>query len=175
MGLNPQNIATSMPNGFAGSYARQPDMIVNTRPAGGAAPIAFGAALKYDTDGSVIPMGASDTAAKFVGVAGRELKSSLAYLEQNKGEYAVGEPVSVLQRGSVNVYCQRGTPKLGGDVYVRIAANASYQSAAVGGFEAEADTTETTSNTIKLPNCQWAGAADANKIAELRILTMANA
>lgn len=28
-----------MPHGFAGSYARQPDMIINTRPAGGADPI----------------------------------------------------------------------------------------------------------------------------------------
>lgn len=171
MGLNPQNIATSMPNGFAGSYARQPDMIVNTRPAGGGVPIAFGVPLKYDANGTVVQMGASDTAAQFVGIAGRELKSSLTYLNQNEGEYAVGEPVSVFQRGSINVYCQHGTPKLGGDVYVRVEANESYPTAAVGGFEAEEDT----GKTVKLTNCQWAGAADANKIAELRILTMANA
>lgn len=41
-GLNPQVIGATMTAGFAGSYARQPDMIVNTRPAGGSAPIPFG-------------------------------------------------------------------------------------------------------------------------------------
>ena len=28
MGMNPQTIGKAMPHGFAGSYARQPDMIV---------------------------------------------------------------------------------------------------------------------------------------------------
>lgn len=35
MALSTQVIGKVMPHGFAGSYARQPDMIVNTRPAGG--------------------------------------------------------------------------------------------------------------------------------------------
>lgn len=51
-GLKPQNIGVSMPHGFAGSYARQPDMIVNTHPAGGTEHIAFGAPLKYDAGGA---------------------------------------------------------------------------------------------------------------------------
>ena len=51
MALNPQVIGAEMPHGFAGCYARQPDMIVNTRPAGGTANIPFGAPLVYDTDG----------------------------------------------------------------------------------------------------------------------------
>ena len=117
-GLNPQVIGTAMTAGFAGSYARQPDMIVNTRPAGGSAPIPFGAPLVYSgTD--VVQMGASATAEQFVGVAGRELKSSLTYLEQSQGQYSPGDPVSVFLRGSIQVYCQRGTPALGGAVYVR--------------------------------------------------------
>ena len=62
-------------------------------------------------------------------------------------------------------------PKLGGAVYIRIAESESYPGAAVGGFEAEADG----ANTVQLTNCQWAGAADVNKVAELRILTMNNA
>ena len=33
-GLNPQTIGQTMPHGYAGSYARQPDMIVNTRRGG---------------------------------------------------------------------------------------------------------------------------------------------
>lgn len=169
-GLNPQVIGTALTAGFAGSYARQPDMIVNTRPAGGSAAIPFGAPLVY-SEGTVVQMGASATAAQFVGVAGREIKSSLTYLEQTPGEYAPGDAVSVFQRGSIQVYCQRGTPALGGAVYVRITANGSYESAVVGGFEAEADS----SNTVQLTNCQWGGAPDANGIAELVILTRLNA
>lgn len=165
-GLNPQVIGETLTAGFAGSYARQPDMIVNTRPAGGSAAIPFGAPLKYDGT-AVVQMGASDTADKFVGVAGREIKSSLTYLEQSPGQYNPGDPVSVFQRGSIQVYCQRGTPTLGGAVYVRITANVSYESAVVGGFEAEKDS----SNTVQLTNAQWGGPADANGIAELVILT----
>lgn len=169
-GLNPQVIGATMTAGFAGSYARQPDMIVNTRPAGGSANIPFGAPLVYSGT-TVVQMGASATPAQFVGVAGREIKSSLNYLEQSPGEYAPGDPVSVFQRGSIQVYCQRGTPALDGDVYVRITANGSYETAAVGGFEAEADS----ANTVQLTNCQWGGPPDANGIAELVILTRLNA
>ncbi len=171
MGLRPQTIGTTMPHGFAGSYARQPDMIVNTHPAGGAAQIAFGAPLQYGDNGVVVPMGAASTAARFVGVAAREIKSALSYLAQDVGAYAPGEAVPVFMRGSINVLCQNGMPALGGAVYVRVADNESIPTATVGGFEAAADG----SNTVKLTNCQWAGAADANGIAELRILTMNNA
>lgn len=169
-GLNPQVIGTAMTAGYAGSYSRQPDMIVETRPAGGSANIPFGAPLVYST-GTVVQMGASATAAQFVGVAGREIKSSLSYLEQTPGEYAPGDAVSVFQRGSIQVYCQRGTPALGGTVYVRITYNSTYQTAQVGGFEAEADS----ANSVALTNCQWGGAPDANGIAELVILTRNNA
>lgn len=168
MALNTQVIGNSMPHGFAGSYARQPDMIVGSRPAG--AEITFGLALKYDA-GKVVLMSDGDTADKFVGVAAREIKTALSYLDQSTGKYAVGEAVSVFQRGAINVICQKGTPTLGGAVYVRIAENVSYPGAVVSGFEAEADG----ANTVQLTNCQWAGAADANKVAELRILTMQNA
>lgn len=170
MGLNPQVFGTEMPHGFVGCFARQPDMIVNTRPAGGDTAIPFGAALKYD-DGAVVAMGADATAAEFVGVAGCEIRSALTYLDQSEGQYAVGEPVSVFMRGAINAKCNNGTPALGGAVYVRITANESYPNAPVGGFEAEADG----SNTIQLTNCQWAGPADANGVAELRILTLNNA
>ena len=173
MGLNPQVIGKTMNHGFAGCYARQPDMIVNTRPAGGSEAIVYGTPLKYNANKEVVPMGAGDTAALFVGIAAFEIKTALTYLAQSDGQYAPGEPVSVFQRGSVNVICQKGTPKLGGDVYLRVAANASAPTAVVGGLEAEADSTA--GNTVKLTNCQWAGTADPNGVAELRILTMNNA
>lgn len=171
MGLNPQIIGKEMPHGFAGSYARQPDMIVETRPAGGETPIPFGAPLVYDaTKPAVVAAGAGFTAAAFAGVAGAEIKTALTYLTQQEGQYAPGEPVSVFQRGSINVRAY-GTPALGGTVYVRTAASGTYTTEPVGAFTA----TNESGSTVALTNCQWGGAADANGIAELVILTKLNA
>ncbi len=168
MSLNPQRIGTTMPHGFAGVYARQPDMIVNTRPAGEA--ILFGQALVYNAKGQVVLPAAGATAKDFVGVAAAEIKSALTYLDQSVGSYAAEDPVSVFQRGAINVKCQNGVPALGGAVYVRLVANAAVPGAVVGGFEAAADSTE--GNSVLLTNCEWAGPADANGIAEMRIKTM---
>ena len=157
--LNPQIIGAEMDHGFAGSYARQPDMIVVTRP--------------VDEKGAVVLMqGSGVTADKFVGVAGREMRSALSFTDQNTGAYTTGDAGSVFQRGSINVLCQKGTPKRGGAVYVRIVKNASFPNAVVGGFEAEADSTST--NTVQLTGCQWGGSSDANGVAELVILTRQN-
>ena len=168
MGLNPQVFGKEIPHGFAGSYARQPDMIVHTRPAGGAIP--FGLALTYDDDKNVVVFG-NATTNTFLGVAGKEIKSALTYLDQSVGAYAQGEPVSVFMRGSINVKCQRSTPSLGGAVYVRTAENESYPGCVVGGFEAEADS----GKTQMLGDVQWGGPADANGIAELVLLKRAQA
>lgn len=167
-----QTIGKTMPHGYAGSYARQPDSIINTRPAGGEEKILFGTAVAYDADGAtVVPMGTAGAKNSFVGVAVREIKSATDYLNQNAGAYMPGEAVSVMMRGSVNVKCQRSTPSLGGAVYVRTAENESYPGCVIGGFEAEADSGKTT----MLGDCQWGGPADANGIAELIILKRANA
>lgn len=167
MGLNPQVIGKEMPHGYAGAYARQPDMIVNTRPAGGAIP--FGMALTYDDKKDVVVFGSAKTNT-FIGVAGMEIKSAVTWPTQD-GQYAQGEPVGVFMRGSINVKCQRSTPSLGGAVYVRTALNEAYPGCVVGGFEAEADD----GKTQMLGDCQWGGPADANGIAELVILKRANA
>ena len=170
MAMNPQIIGQTMPHGQAGSYARQPDMIINTKPAGGT--IDFGMAVVYDsTKKTVVLPTSTSTAAQFIGVASREVKSALNYLEQGIGQYATGDAVPVFQRGAINVKCQNGTPAVGGAVYMRVAENAGVDGAVVGGFEATADST----NSVALTYCQWAGPADANGIAELRILTMLNA
>jgi hypothetical protein len=161
-----QKIGKTMTNGYAGSYSRQPDTIIDTHPLGGNAAIAFGAAVVLGSNGAVTPVGASSAAADFVGVALRETKSATNYLNQNVGTYNPGDAVPVLKRGCANVFVQKGTAAYDGDVYLRVAANASYPNAVVGGFEAAADST----NTIKLTNVKFKGAADANGIAEIRIL-----
>lgn len=172
-GLNPQTIGQTMTAGYAGSYSRQPDMIVVTRPAGGDDPIPFGTPLVYSS-GAVVAAGAGFTVATFAGIAGREIKSSLQYLEQSPGEYMPGDPVSVFQRGSIQVQCQGTTaPALGGAVYVLVATSSSngLSGVPVGALVAVADS----SNTVQVTNCQWGGPTDANGIAELVILTRANA
>ena len=79
--LNPQIIGAEMEHGFAGSYARQPDMIVVTRPVGEKEPLPFGMALMYDANGAVVLMqGSGVTADRFAGVAGREMRSDLGFL-----------------------------------------------------------------------------------------------
>ena len=165
MGLQTQSIGKSMQYGFAGSFSRQPDMIVNTAPLGGEMPILFGTALKRGENGAVLPMGAGDTANQFVGIAGREVKTAVDYLAQSTGAYFPEDAVSVFQRGCINVLCQRGTPVIDGKVYVRVAENPLFADAMVGGLEAAEDG----ENTIQLVNAQWNGSADENGIAELRI------
>lgn len=162
MPLKPQTIGRNMSHGFAGSYARQPDMIVNTAPLGGATVILFGTPLVRGENGAALPMGAGNTGNQFIGVAGREVKSPAEFFNQNVGQYSPDEPVSVFQRGCINVKCQKGEPAIDGTVYVRVAASEGYS---VGGFEAEADGT----NTVALSNAQWNGPADNNGVAELRI------
>lgn len=167
MALNPQVLGTDMPHGFAGCYARQPDMIVTTRPAGGTANIPFGAPLIYDSSKNVIQADATATANTFVGVAAAEIKSSLDYLNPGTGAFAPGEAVGVFERGSINVKCYDGAPALGGAVYVRIAESETYENSPVGTFSATNESTK----TVLLTNCYWGGPADANGIAELVLLT----
>ena len=163
-----QIIGKSMFHGYAGSFSRQPDTIIDTHPAGG--DIAFGAAVVYNNGAVTVP-GESSTAAQFVGVAVREVKSATNYLNQNIGSYVQYDAVPVLKRGCVNVICQNGTPALDGTVYVRVKANASLPNAVVGGFEAAADG----SNSVALTNAKWKGEKDGNGVAEIRILTTLHA
>lgn len=162
MPLTPQTIGLNMSHGFAGSYARQPDMIVNTAPLGGTAAVPFGTPLVRGQGGAVVPMGTGNTGSQFIGVAGREVKSATEFFSQQAGQYAPDEPVSVFQRGCINVRCQKGAPVIDGTVYVRVTASGDYPA---GGFEAEADG----ENTVALLNAQWGGPADSNGVAELRI------
>lgn len=162
MGLRPQSIGSVMSFGFAGSYSRQPDMVVTTAPLEGSVDILFGTPLVRGSEGAVRAMGSGSTGAQFVGVAGREVKSATGYLAQSTGRYAPNDPVSVFQRGTICVHCQKGAPSMDGPVYVRVVKSGAYE---VGGFEAEADG----ENSVVLPNAMWNGPKDGNGVAELRI------
>lgn len=163
-------IGLNLNHGFAGSYARQPDLIVNTHPNKEAsANIPFGHALMVATGGVKLPT-ASITAADFAGVAGRQVQTQLSYTNQNgPGEYKPNDPVSCFQRGRINVECKIGTPALNGPVYLAIS---TANSNVVGDFTATVGTLNT--DTILLPNCKWGGTKDANNIVELVILKADN-
>jgi hypothetical protein len=164
-----KTIGKSLNFGFAGSFARTPDMIITTRPNTSGSPILLGTVLVYDATGGVIPADSTFTVEKFVGIAGRETKTMLNYLDQNSGaEYPPDDAVSVFQRGSISVICAVGTPIVGGAVYVRTVADTGK---AIGDLEATADST----NNVLLTNAQWGGGKDANGVCELVLLTRNNA
>lgn len=161
-----QVIGKSFTNGFAGSFTRQPDQIIDTRVAGTG--VAFGIPVKYDASGNVEAFGAGDAATDFLGIAVSEVKTGTPGVN---GTYASGEPVPVMKRGRVAVKCNVGSPALNGTIYVRIAANALIPDGVVGGIEASADST----NTISLTNAKFLGTKDANGIVEAEILYPINA
>lgn len=166
-----QVIGRTMQHGYAGSYARQPDMVIDSEPLGGDRDVPFGAPVVMGANGAAMAWAEDSTAEKFWGVAVREVKSSLDFLNQNEGVYRPGEAIPVMKRGCVNVICQAGTPVPGGTVYIRTKADEAKPNAVVGGFEATADA----GNNAALTNVQWKGTADLNGVAELRILTILNA
>jgi hypothetical protein len=117
--------------------------------------------------------GGTFTAAKFTGVAIREVKTNLSYLSLATipanliGTYAPGEIAEVLETGSICVKINNGTPFSQGPVYVRIAANVGIPAGVVGGFEAVADG----ANTVALTGVVFrTGNLDANGVAEITIL-----
>ena len=156
--------------GYAGSIARSVDAIITNRVVkpSDSEGIGFGDPVVLNNDNTYSKMGAGDTADSFAGIALREVKQATVFATNVKGEYKPGEPCDVAERGTVTVVCNVGTPKAGGAVYVRVAANASKPNGVVGGYEAEADST----NTVLIPNAKWkTGKMDANRVAEVTLLT----
>lgn len=113
----------------------------------------------------------TSTASYFAGVAVRAVKQSTNYLSSSTGTYTAGQPMDVLEYGSIIVTCNVGTPVAGGNVYIRVATNGSIPAGVIGGFEAAADGT----NTVLLTNAKWkTGKKDANNSCEVTLLTQLN-
>lgn len=113
------------------------------------------------------------TAAKFAGVAVRNVKTMLIYQQWGNvgspqiGQYAPGAIAEVLERGSVTVKINNGTPVSQNPVFVRTVLNGAIPAGVVGGFEAVADGT----NTIQLVNVVFrTGVLDANGVSEITIM-----
>lgn len=165
-------IGKMMGFGYPGNYARTPDDVTVSRRLAPTSPeVPFGACVQLNPDNSVELVKTGFTAAKFGGIAVREIKNATNFLAQNNVAYQPGHVLDALTRGAVTVVCTVGTPTAGGDVYVRITANSAIAGSVVGGFEAQADG----ANTVLLPNVKWTtGAMDADHICEVTVLTRVN-
>ncbi|MGD8188563.1 structural cement protein Gp24 [Brevibacillus ginsengisoli] len=160
-------VGKSLNLGYPGNISRSADAIITNRivKLTDAANINFGDPVVLNGDNTYSAFGATGTAATFAGIAVREVKQSTDYFA-GQGFYKPGQPCDVVERGSVTVVCNVGTPTAGGDVYVRITANGSVPNGVVNGFEAAADG----ANTIKLPGVKWkTGKLDSNRVAEVTI------
>jgi len=165
--------------GYAGTVSRSVDTIITPRVvksvvtdgAETKASILFGEPVILNTDNTYSRFGEDGTAAAFAGIAVREVKQATDYYAAS-GSYLPGELMDVLERGSMTVKCNIGTPTAGGKVYIRTVVNASVPLGVIGQFEAAADST----NTVEITNLRWkTGKIDSNKIAEVTILTRSNA
>lgn len=189
---------TGLNIGFPGTGSRVADFLTASRMAdpNNAHNISFGAPVvllsaattpaaatsgstpgTYSSIADFIAAGGTFTAAKFAGIALREVKTNLLFTsltEPNNlvviGSYAPGEMTDVQERGSIVVTLQNAvavTPAPGGAVYIRTALNGAYPAAVVGGIEAAADG----GNTVQLTNVAWrTGVVDANNSIELTML-----
>lgn len=161
-------IGISLLSGYAGTQSRTADAIIQNRVAKNN--IAFGHAVVLTNDNRWDNVVDATTEAQIAGVAVREVIQANTFNPQSNSDYMAETPCDVMVRGNCTVKCQRGTPKSGDAVYVRVKANATYQDAVVGGLEATADDV----NTVQVTNIEWTtGVMDANGMTEITIKTRA--
>lgn len=161
-------IGISMLSGYAGTQSRTADAIIQNRIA--KSNISFGHAVVLTNDNKWDNVVEGTTAAQIAGIAVREVVQANTFDPQSNPDYMAETPCDVMVRGNCTVKCQRGTPKSGDAVYVRVKANTTYQDAVVGGLEATADA----ANTVQVTNIEWTtGVMDANGMTEITIKTRA--
>lgn len=161
-------IGISMLSGYAGTQSRTADAIIQNRIA--KSNISFGHAVVLTNDNRWDNVVSATTPEQIAGVAVREVIQANTFDPQSNPDYMAETPCDVMVRGNCTVKCQRGTPKSGDAVYVRVKANAAYQDAVVGGLEATADD----ANTVQVTNIEWTtGVMDANGMTEITIKTRA--
>lgn len=161
-------IGISLLSGYAGTQSRTADAIIQNRVAKNN--IAFGHAVVLTNDNKWDNVVDATTEEQIAGVAVREVIQANTFDPQSNPDYMAETPCDVMVRGNCTVKCQRGTPKSGDAVYVRVKKNNIYVDAVVGGFEAIADE----ANTVQVTNIEWTtGVMDANRMTEITIKTRA--
>jgi hypothetical protein len=124
-------------------------------------PIAFGETLVLNTNNTYssvkqfIAGSGSFTNTTPFGLAKSNVMTNGASYPQNGGSqlaagaYAPGQNCDALVYGDLWVFCANGTPTAGGQVFMRIALNASIPNGVVGGLEAVADGANTVALSVQ--------------------------
>lgn len=179
---------TGLNNGYLGQVSRLGERVITARPvlATAASPVSFGDPVviipnatsglgdSYQSVADFIAGGGTFTAARFAGVANREVKTNVQFttlFNTNNvtiNSYGIGEMAEALERGSVTVLIHAGlVPLSQGPVYIRTVLNGAIPTGVVGGFEGAADGT----NSIALPGVVFrTGLVDVNGVAEITLL-----
>jgi hypothetical protein len=175
---------TSLNLGYPGNVSRMGDRVIAARQVLATTPnaINFGDAViivpdsvggTYQSVKDFIAGAGTFTSARFAGVAVRNVKTMLQFIawgvvqSAQFGQFAPGSMAEVLERGSITVKVNNGTPAAQGNVYVRTVFNGAIPAGVVGGFEAVADGV----NTVQVTGVTWrTGVLDANGVAEITIL-----
>jgi hypothetical protein len=181
-----QVIAVTGPNiGFPGAVSRFGERVIAARTVlttGGTHGINFGdpvVLIKDSTGGTYqsVPdfMAGGGTTAlvgtQFAGIAVRNIKTQLGFPivpgAVALGSYVAGQMAEALERGSITVSINVGTPQAGGQVYVRTILNGTIPAGVVGGIEGAADGT----NSVALTGVVFrTGYIDANGMIEITLL-----
>lgn len=115
------------------------------------------------------------TAALFSGVAVRNVKTNLTFPvvpgTNFAGYFAQSEIAEFLERGSILVPCNNGSPQRRGKVWLRVTYNGTVPAGVVGQFEAVVDPTNA-AYTIDMTSAglEWrTGVVDSNGMCELTL------
>lgn len=185
---------TGLNNGYLGQVSRLGERVITARPVLAFPAItpteivSFGEPVviipnatsglgdSYQSVANFIADGGTFTAARFAGVANREVKTNVQYtslfaLNNNTiNSYGPGEMAEALERGSVTVLIRAGlTPPSQGPVYIRVAADPAVPTGVIGGFEGAPS--PVTASSILIPNVIFrTGLVDVNNVAEITLL-----
>lgn len=180
---------TGLNNGYLGQVSRLGERVVAARPvlATTATQINFGDPVvivpaasqlgdSYQSVADFIAGGGTFTAARFAGVAFREVKTNVQFttlFNTNNvtiNSYQPNEMAEALERGSICVKINAGlTPLSQGPVYVRVAVDAGVPTGVIGGFEGAVS--PIAASSILIPNVVFrTGYVDQNQVAEITLL-----
>lgn len=169
-------IGKQLNNGFPGSFAIQPDMLIASRLNVDTSEIIFGDLCMYKSDMSGVEhcneTNQTNIETHFAGIATRIVKQSDKWNDQSNVGYNPKESVSVFQRGMISILCVEGTPKLNGKVYYRYKTNDA--DAKPIGFTAQEDA-NTDTKTVLVSQLVFAGEADTSGIVAVSINEKHNA
>jgi hypothetical protein len=175
---------TGLNSGFPGTLSRAGDPLTVSKPvlSTTAHAVSFGAPVVVvptsgggDSIQSVADFIAGSgnlTAAKFAGIAIREVKTMTTFPTDpstpQSGAYAPGDMAEFAVRGTISIKVNVGTPVSQAAVYIRKTLNGAIPAGVVGGFEAAPSDP---SNCVALTNVVFKdGRLDANNVAEATIM-----